>query len=66
MRYWIERFHEPDGGASAYATVSVDANGSATLGYETDYYGLPPEQYVLGEHHQVFLVSARRGRELPG
>lgn len=51
-RYWIWRFNEPDGDA-AYATVSAAPDGTATIGYETDYYGLTPEQFILGDHHQV-------------
>lgn len=53
-QYWIWRFEEPDGGDAAYATVSVDESGSETIGYETDYYGLSPEQFILGDFHGVF------------
>ena len=52
--YWIWRFKEPDGGDAAYATVSVDDTGASTLGYEADYYGLSPEQFILGDYHEVF------------
>jgi hypothetical protein len=52
--YWVWSFVEPDGGSPAYATVSIGPAGAATLSYETDHYGLSPEQYVLGDHHQVF------------
>jgi hypothetical protein len=49
---WIWRFHEPDGGDPAYATVAV---GEFTiLEYETDYHGLSPEQFILGSYHGVF------------
>lgn len=52
--YWIWAFREPGGGESAYLTVSQDAKGAVTIGYETDYYGLTPEQYMLGDYHGVF------------
>ena len=52
-QYWIWSFEEPEG-AKAYATVSVSPEGSATLGYDADYYGLSPEQFILGDYHQVF------------
>ena len=52
-QYWIWSFEEPEG-AKAYATVSVTPEGSATLGYDADYYGLSPEQFILGDYHQVF------------
>jgi hypothetical protein len=53
-QYWIWRFREPDGD-NAYATVSVAPGGSrTTIGYDADYYGLTPEQFILGDYHQVF------------
>ncbi|HWJ63653.1 MAG TPA: hypothetical protein VNS19_16890 [Acidimicrobiales bacterium] len=52
--YWIWRFDEPgDDGEPAYLTVADDGT-TTTVGYETDYYGLSPEQFILGDHHQVF------------
>jgi hypothetical protein len=53
-RYWIWRFTEPDGGDPAYATVSVDDRGRTVRGYDTNTYGLTPEQFILGDYHQVF------------
>lgn len=53
-RYWLWRFNEPDGGEPAYATVSVLPTGQCTIGYDDNYYGLTPEQYILGDYHQVF------------
>jgi hypothetical protein len=52
-RYWIWRFTEPDGNL-AYATCSVGPDGAQTVGYDDDYYGLTPEQFILGDYHQVF------------
>ena len=52
-RYWIWRFNEPGGSDAAYATVSDGPKG-ATLGYGDDFYGLTPEQFMLGDYHQVF------------
>lgn len=52
--YWLWRFQEPGpDGEPAYATVSRIGD-QVTLGYGTDYYGLSPEQYMLGDYHQVF------------
>lgn len=52
-RYWIWTFDEPDGGDPAFLTVSDDGT-SLTVGYESDYYGLTPEQFIVGEYHNVF------------
>jgi hypothetical protein len=49
-RIWS--FDEPDGDP-AFATVSA-APEVVTVGYETDYYGLTPEQFILGDYHNVF------------
>ncbi len=52
--YWLWRFTQPGpDGEEAYATACLD-DGEVSLGYETDYYGLTPEQYLLGEYHDVF------------
>lgn len=52
--YWVWRFIEPGPrGEPAYLTVSVRA-GTRTIGYEPDAYGLTPEQYLLGDYHNVF------------
>ncbi len=51
--YWVWSFTEPDG-QTAYVSVSVDGSGTATIGYEVDYYSLTPEQFMLGNYHQVF------------
>jgi hypothetical protein len=52
--YWVWRFREPGPrGEDAFATVSRSGR-QVTLGYGTDYYGLSPEQFVLGDYHQVF------------
>lgn len=39
---------------AAYATVAVEPDGTQTVDYETDYYGLTPEQFILGDYHRVF------------
>jgi hypothetical protein len=53
-RYWIWCLNEPDGGDPAYATVSVEDSGRVTSGYDTNTYGLTPEQFMLGDYHKVF------------
>jgi len=52
-RYWIWSFRESDG-SNCYVTVSVGPDGDDSIGYEEDYYGLTPEQFMLGDYHQVF------------
>ena len=52
-RYWIWSFDEPDGDP-AYVTVSVSPRGATTLCYDTNYYRLTPEQFILGDYHRVF------------
>ena len=52
-RYWIWFFLESDG-SRCYVTVSESSDGSTSTGYEQDYYRLTPEQYLLGDYHQVF------------
>jgi hypothetical protein len=52
-QYWIWSFAEPEGDR-AYATVSVSPDRSTTVGYDADYYGLSPEQFILGDYHEVF------------
>ncbi len=52
--YWLWRFREPGPeGQDAFVTVSR-RGGQVCVGYEADYYGLTPEQYILGDYHQVF------------
>jgi hypothetical protein len=51
--YWIWRFTESDG-SEAYVTVSRRPDGQISLGYDSNYYGLSPEQFMLGDYHQVF------------
>lgn len=51
-QYWIWTFNEPEGDR-AYVTVSAGPAGVCT-GYDPDYYGLTPEQFILGDYHHVF------------
>ena len=52
-RYWIWSFRESDG-SDCFVTVSVSPDGTTCTGYEENYYGLSPEQFMLGDYHQVF------------
>ena len=54
VRYWIWRFFEPDGGDEAYVTVAQEQDGLTCVGYDANYYGLTPEQFLLGDYHNVF------------
>ena len=64
VRYWIWRFHEPDGGAPAYLTVAVDQRGASSVGYETD----PLRSYTRAVHagglSPSVLVLSRSRRDL--
>jgi hypothetical protein len=53
-RYGLWRFNEPDSGDPAYATVSLLSISQCAVGYGDNYYGLTPEQYILGDYHLVF------------
>jgi hypothetical protein len=50
--YWIWSFRESDG-ARAYVTVSRGPDG-VDIGYSPDFYNLTPEQFILGDYHEVF------------
>jgi hypothetical protein len=51
--YWIWAFRESDG-SDCYVTVAVSPDGSASLAYAENYYGLSPEQHMLGDYHGMF------------
>lgn len=53
QRYWIWEFREQDG-TKCYATVAQSQAGDTCIGYDEDYYGLSPEQFILGDYHNVF------------
>jgi hypothetical protein len=53
QQYWIWGFQEADG-SPCYITVAVSPDGSSCLGYDENHYGLTPEQFMLGDDHQVF------------
>ena len=50
--YWIWEFTSD--GEKAYATATQDKNGGTSVGCDTDYYGLTPEQFILGDYHNCF------------
>lgn len=52
-RYWIWSFRESDN-MDCYVTVSISSDGITCTGYEVNYYNLTPEQFMLGDFHQVF------------
>ena len=37
-----------------YVTATVSPDGSTSIGYEENHYGLSPEQFILGDYHNVF------------
>jgi hypothetical protein len=50
--YWIWEF--TSSGEKIYATATQNEQGDTSLGCDTDYYGLTPEQYILGDYHECF------------
>lgn len=52
-RYWIWSFQESDG-SECYVTAAWSPNGDAEIGYDENDYNLSPEQYLLGDYHEVF------------
>ena len=50
--YWIWEFESA--GEKIYATASQDENGNTSIGCDEDYYGLTPEQFILGDYHDCF------------
>lgn len=53
-RYWIWSFNEPDGGAACYVTVAAGPDSKECIGFDENYYNLTPEQFILGDYHNVF------------
>ncbi len=51
--YWIWKFDDSYG-SQCYATVSISTDGQRIIGYLENYYHLTPEQFMLGDYHQVF------------
>jgi hypothetical protein len=52
-RYWIWDYREADG-ALCYVTVAESPDGTNCLGMDGNWHGLTPEQFILGDYHQVF------------
>jgi hypothetical protein len=52
-RYWIWSFRESDG-SDCFVTVALSPDGTRCIGYDENDHGLTPEQFMLGEYHQVF------------
>lgn len=50
--YWIWEFYS--GGKKVYATASQDKYGNSIIGCDIDYYGLTPEQFILGDYNNCF------------
>ena len=50
--YWIWEFFSDE--EKTYATATQDDDENTSLGCDTDYYGLTPEQYILGDYHKCF------------
>jgi hypothetical protein len=52
-RYWIWSFQDSDG-SDCFVTASWSPNGNAEIGYDENDYDLTPEQFMLGDYHDVF------------
>ena len=50
--YWIWAFTSD--GEKCYATATQSNDGGTDLGCEVDYYGLTPEQFILGDYRDCF------------
>ncbi len=50
--YWIWGFNESDG-AKCYVTVWRKGRETC-VGYDEDYWGLTPEQYMLADYHHMW------------
>ncbi len=51
--YWIWRFPD-EGGDECYVTVWTRPDGTECIGYDFNHYGLTPEQFILGDYHEVY------------
>ncbi len=49
-QFWVWSFRELEGADRAYATVRRNPDGALRSGYEADYYGLSPAQFVIAEY----------------
>lgn len=58
--YWIWDFHESTG-VKCYVTVQRKVDGIC-IGYDEDYWGLTPEQYMLAEYHEMWIGPSQHGR----
>jgi hypothetical protein len=56
-KFWIWKFFDKDG-VECYVTVSSQKRllflKSISIGYDENYYGLTPEQFILGDFYGVF------------
>ena len=50
-RYWVWEGVEPVSGCRGYATVS--AGNSIEIGFDINWEGLTPAQFIVGVHHQI-------------
>jgi hypothetical protein len=52
-KYCIWEFFDSEN-KKCYVTVSKSRWGRPCISYDEDYYGLTPEQFILGDYHNVF------------
>ena len=52
-KYWIWEFRDEDGDHN-YALASEFSNGASWLNYDLNWDKLSPDQFILGDYHQVF------------
>jgi hypothetical protein len=53
QKYWIWEFSDKDR-EHCYAVVGEDTSGVLSFSYDLDWYHLTPDQFILGEYHNVF------------
>jgi len=50
--YWVWRFRD-ESDEKCYVVVSYEPTGHHRIGYDSNFYGLTPEQFILGDYHRV-------------
>ena len=56
-RYWIWEFYESDGDhcyVTVWTTLWSGLLGGGCIGYDANWHTLTPEQFILGDYHDVF------------
>jgi hypothetical protein len=52
-KYWIWEFRDQDDDL-CYVVASEDSYGTLRLCYDQNWYNLSPDQFIIGDYHNVF------------